>query len=402
MHWSKASLVFLFVVALVGTILRSVAYLPIPFEYANLVHAHSHVAFQGWIYTLMLLLLVRYFLSGDQIIAGKYLLQFQLTVVVIVGVLITFSIQGYGLYSIIFSTLFQILNYWFIFRFFRDSRTKSKEKLVNIPLRFVNSGLLLGLISTLLPIAIGISAAKGLKGSELYDSLVYTFLHLQYNGWFLFVVLGLFYRFLEKNKINFNNKHATRFYWCFAISVIPAIALSLLGMSFSVKLDLIAYASAIAQGIGLAYFLRSLPADLHKKLRTKIWWIRSYLLSFIVFFCIKVVLQSLSVLPSLREYAFTNKNIILAYLHLSLIGVVSFLFLALMMELKWVLNDPRSRTGNALLFFGFLVTELMLLLSGLEVYQNQILLIIGSGFMTLGILLLIISRPDNSFKYGKI
>ena len=110
MHWSKASLVFLFLVALIGTALRSVAFQPIPLEYANLVHAHSHVAFQGWIYTLMLLLLVRYFLSEDQIIAGKYLLQFQLTVVVIVGVLITFSIQGYGLYSIIFSTLFQILN----------------------------------------------------------------------------------------------------------------------------------------------------------------------------------------------------------------------------------------------------------------------------------------------------
>ena len=226
MHWSKASLVFLFLVALIGTVLRSIQYLSIPFEYAHLVHAHSHVAFQGWIYTLMLLLLVRYFLSEDQITAGRYLLQFKLTVVVIIGVLISFSLQGYGLYSITCSTLFQLLNYWFIFRFIRDSRSKSKGGVVNIPLRFVHTGLLLGLISTLLPIAIGISAAKGLKGSELYDSLVYTFLHLQYNGWFLFVALGLFYRFLEKNQIIIDNKHANRFYWLFTITVIPAIVLS--------------------------------------------------------------------------------------------------------------------------------------------------------------------------------
>ena len=402
MHWSKASLVFLFLVALIGTVLRSVEYLSIPFEYDNLVHAHSHVAFQGWIYSLMLLLLVRYFLSEDQITAGRYLLQFQLTVVVIVGVLISFSLQGYGLYSIICSTLFQLLNYWFIFRFIRDSRTNSKGGVVNISLRFVHTGLLLGLISTLLPIAIGISAAKGLKGSELYDSLVYTFLHLQYNGWFLFVALGLFYRFLEKNQIVFNNKHANRFYWYFAISVIPAIALSLLGMSFSRYLEFIAYVSAILQSLALIYFLLSLPTDLYQKLRQKNWWIKSYLFGFILFFCIKAILQALSVLPSLQEYAFLNKNIILAYLHLSLIGVISFLFLSLMMELKWLCNQHWGKAGNTLFSFGFLVTEIILLLSGLEIYQNQMLLIVGSSSMTLGILLLLMDRTDKSTSYGKI
>ena len=402
MHWSKASLVFLFLVALIGTVLRSIKYLSIPFEYANLVHAHSHVAFQGWIYTLMLLLLVRYFLREEQISAGRYLLQFQLTVVVIVGVLISFSLQGYGLISIICSTLFQLLNYWFIFRFIKDSRTNNEGGAVNISLRFVHTGLLLGLISTLLPIAIGISASRGMKGSELYDSLVYTFLHLQYNGWFLFVALGLFYRFLEKNQIVFDNNRANRFYWCFTSSVIPAIVLSLLGMSFSNYLELIAYFSAILQSIGLIYFLLSLPADLIRKLKQKIWWVKSYFFGFILFYCIKVILQSLSALPTFREYAFLNKNIILAYLHLSLIGVISFLFLSLMMELKWISNDHWGKVGNTLFFIGFLVTELMLLLIGLEVYHNQILLIVGSSSMTLGILLLLISRTDKSNSYGKV
>jgi hypothetical protein len=41
------SLVYFFTVALIGTLLRSVTYLHLPLEYGHLVHAHSHVAFQG-------------------------------------------------------------------------------------------------------------------------------------------------------------------------------------------------------------------------------------------------------------------------------------------------------------------------------------------------------------------
>ncbi len=50
---SRISLLFFFLVGLAGTVLRSTAFIEIPLDYMNLVHAHSHVAFQGWIYTIM-------------------------------------------------------------------------------------------------------------------------------------------------------------------------------------------------------------------------------------------------------------------------------------------------------------------------------------------------------------
>ena len=115
-EWSKISLIFFLVVALIGTLLRSIFFIPIPLGYRNLVHAHSHVAFQGWIYTIIILLLTNLYLKKNQIQKGRYPLQFKLTVFVLTGTLITFSLQGYGLYSILFSTLFQLLNYWFIYR----------------------------------------------------------------------------------------------------------------------------------------------------------------------------------------------------------------------------------------------------------------------------------------------
>lgn len=59
--WSILPLSFLFIAALIGNGLRASAYFQLPFEYGHLVHAHSHVAFQAWIYGSMFLLLVNGF-----------------------------------------------------------------------------------------------------------------------------------------------------------------------------------------------------------------------------------------------------------------------------------------------------------------------------------------------------
>ena len=244
-EWGKLSLIFLFLVAFIGTLMRAVGVVNTPFAYTHLLHAHSHVAFQGWVYLIMMLLLTRFFLDGEQVEKGRYPLQFKLTVFIVVGILVSFALEGYGLYSIIFSTLFQVLNYWFIFRFLKDSRRSRAYSEKAISIRFVRTGLWFGLLSTLLPYAVGILSAKGLNGTEAYRSLVYTFLHLQYNGWFLFVVLGLFFDFLDKRKVKYNRKFADLFYWLMTLAVIPATTLSLLGMTFINDIMPLAYLSAL-------------------------------------------------------------------------------------------------------------------------------------------------------------
>jgi len=139
------SLFYFLIVAVIGTLLRSIAFLKIPFEYANLVHAHTHVAFQGWVYTAIFLIITSLYVSPDKFQRGKYLLQFKLTTLVLIGVLISFTFQGYGLYSIVSSTLFQLLNYWFIYRFFRDVKVSSP---LQVDLLFIKTGLGLGLLSS--------------------------------------------------------------------------------------------------------------------------------------------------------------------------------------------------------------------------------------------------------------
>lgn len=395
--WNKISLAFLFAVALIGTYLRSPYVSAIPLEYTNLVHAHSHTAFQGWVYTIMFLLLTTIFITRDKIEKGHYVLQFKLTVLIVLGVLISFSLQGYGIYSIIFSTLFQLLNYWFIYRFIKDSDPAKPGFANNIPLRFIKTGLWLGVLSTIMPFGIGFLSAKGQSGTELYNAFIYTFMHLQYNGWFIFVGLGLFYNFLVKNDINFNKTYAARFYWLFTLSIIPAIALSLLGMSFSKYFILPAYLSAILQVLGLLFFLLALPGNTAGLLKYKSGWLRLYLLLFLASFLLKTILQSLSVLPAFQPYAFNNKLIIVAYLHLTLIGAISFLFLALIIEMKWMLVNFFTRIGSSLLILGFATTETILTIGGFGFYYNHQLLLAGSVSMTLGILMLLIN-PNTGTK----
>lgn len=394
-EWSKISLFFLFLIALLGTLLRSTSYIPIPFEYVNLVHAHSHTAFQGWVYLVMMLFLTRIFLTEKQIEKGRYPLQFKLTVFMVVGILVSFSLQGYGLYSIVFSTLFQLLNYWFIFNFFRDTKKLPSSEQNSISLKLIKTGLWFGILSTLLPYAIGIAAAKGLKGTEVYNSLVYSFLHLQYNGWFLFVVLGLFFNLCDRHGITYDKKTGVRFYWLLTIAVIPAISLSLIGMEFSNSIRIIAYFSAGISGLSLFYFVLTISGGLLRYILKESVWFKLFLLSFLVAFILKTVLQSLSVFPFFESYAFHNKSIIIAYLHLSLIGSISFLFIALLIERKWLIPNGLMKVGSALLLLGFVTTEILLVLEGFGIFHDQILLITGSISMAIGVLMLVISRRSD-------
>ena len=334
------------------------------------------------------------FLSKDQIRKSRYLLQFKLTSLVIIGVLVSFALQGYALYSIFFSTVFQFLSYWFIYCFFKDVKRAQSHSSNTLSLKFVKTGLWLGLLSTVVPVAIGVLSARGLTGTEVYESLVYTFLHLQYNGWFLFVAFGLFYKFLENNKISYHPQGAIRFYWLFTVAVIPAITLSLLGMSFSGRILFLAYFAAALQALGLVFFTWTHRLTWKALLSMKSHWMRLYFMAFLLLFSLKVVLQCLSVFPMFSAYAFGNKLVILAYLHLSLIGVITFAFLALMINMKWLSINLASKVGNTFLVIGFVTTESLLVLGGLEVFYNHTILFTGSAFMAIGVLALIVS-PQN-------
>ncbi len=396
-HFYKISLSFFFVIAVIGTTMRAFSFFNIPLEYKHLLHAHSHVAFQGWVYTLVILFTTHLFLATEQIKKGYYSLQFILTIVIVLGILIAFSLQGYALFSIVFSSLFQLLNYWFIFQFFNDVK-KNKPTL---SLRFIKTGFWLGLLSTLAPWGIGILTAKGYAHTEAYSSVLYFFLHFQYNGWFLFVVFGLLFKWLETHQIAYNTKKATLFYQLFTWAIIPAYTLSLLGMSFKDYILIPAIIAALLQIIGLGV-LYQLLIPIHKKwLSTQHFLIQLLLKCVFLAFTLKVGLQFLSLLPSLQAYTFSNRFIIMAYMHLNLIGIISFSFIAYLFHLKWLKINWISTCGSLFIVLGFLISELLLVTSGFNLYQSNLILLLFSGLMALGVLFLIMGSFKKANLFNK-
>ncbi|MCA9750372.1 MAG: hypothetical protein KC414_14780, partial [Romboutsia sp.] len=342
--WSIISLFFLFFVASVGTLLRSAQFIPKHFIFQNLVHAHSHIGFQGCIYTSLFLFLTTSYLTQQQIENGKYILQFKLTVFILLAILLAFAIQGYALFSIIFSTIFQLFNYWFIIRFFKDTRQKKAWSLV-----FIKTGLIVGILSTLMPFLIGFLAAKGFNGTEIYHAAVYAFLHLQYNGWFLFVVIGLLLQYVEERQIKYKTTPIKYFYILMSVAVIPAISLSFLGMSFSRYFLIPAYFVAIIQLVALFCFLKSFSGVWKSITVQNSQWIQSLWWIFIASFIFKMILQSLSVIPLFNALAFNNKLIILAYLHLNFLGIFTPFILFILFTKQWL---PLNHfTKMALLLF---------------------------------------------------
>ena len=383
------SLSFLLFVAAIGTTMRLFYYVDLDIEFKHLLHAHSHIGFQGWIYTILFLLITKLFLSTEQIDKGRYLLQFKLTCILLVGILTSFLMQGYGFYSILFSTLFQGMNYWFIYRLFKDVTSKGSTQ-HKYSVHFLRVGLMLGILSTFAPIAIGIIASKGLAGSEIYRSAIYFFLHFQYNGWFLFILISLTIKWLENIQINLTPHLLKYFFICTATSVIPAYALSLIGMSFKNIIYPFAFFAAIVQLMGLYFFIKMLRAinfeiDLNK-------WTKILLQLGLFSFASKIILQFLSVFPYFSEIAFNNRTLIIFYMHFCLLGVLTLTIFSLLNAHQLFQRKTETSIGFSLFTIGFIGSEILLLIEGLFHVNLINWLIFFSLAMFLGVFFLLLNR----------
>ena len=191
---SIIAVIYFLIIALLGVTLRLFAVIDIPATYKFLVHTHSHVALLGWVYTALITLIYYVFIYPAKV-SKKYMLIFWFTQVTILGMLLSFPFTGYALFSIIFSSLFLIASYWFVFFFFKQCPSNLKKtrsyKLIRISLWYM-------VISSIGPWALGIIMNTAGSGSAWYRNAIYFFLHFQYNGWFLVAITGIFLYILEK------------------------------------------------------------------------------------------------------------------------------------------------------------------------------------------------------------
>ncbi len=361
-NWIRSAVYYLLVTAVLGLFLRYafVGNLPDWFHYKNIQHAHSHVGMLGWLsasfYALMMLLfdlkkkIYRQLFWGLQ---GSVL-----------GMLLSFPVQGYGAVSIFFSTIFMLLTYVFIWNAYPDLRAQAQNltsRSKNTAVKFACSALFFLGLSTTGVWALGAVMAMGARGSAWYYGAVQFFLHFQFNGWFIFSLFALTFRILDMKQIHFSDRDAGNLYRYLVISCFFTFALSITWSTPENFLFWMNTFGVVVQAIALIYFIRVLKDirqhafQIFERWLFGIWGIAFFGLG------LKILIQTLVAIPHLAVVSYTIRNFVVGFIHLLMLGSLSIFLFGVFRFLGY----PISRAGIIVFAIGVLLTEVLLFGQGL-------------------------------------
>ncbi len=356
----RVSLFNLFLVSLIGLYLRSTPITGIWVgSYKNVLHAHSHFAFGGWIMPALVALIIRFFPELADAIAYKHWRNLTaLLLIAAYGMLGSFPFQGYGPVSICFSTLSIIASFYLAWLVWH-ARVSDKDRTAH---QFLRAGLFYLVLSSAGPFATAPLIAMGKAGSSLYFNVIYFYLHFQYNGWFTFALLAVLYKITGHAQ----RRYGKNVFLLFNLSCIPAYFLSVLWSHPSPVFFLIAAVAAILQLIALFYLLADI-VDNNGNRR-----LNGLLRLSLGVFAIKIILQLLGAFPAIADMSYLHRNFIIAYLHLVLLGFVTFFILGAM-HLHESSTARSGKKWTILFIVTWVLTEGLLLLQATgEVADFQI------------------------------
>ncbi|MDG1040527.1 MAG: hypothetical protein P8H13_09040 [Polaribacter sp.] len=381
---SKVALLYLFIAAFLGIILRFFPVTNIDATYRYVVHTHSHIALLGWVYIALATLI--FHIGIDNKKQKKHNLIFWCTQITIIGMLFSFPFIGYAFYSIIFSTLFLICSYWF-YAFFRKNhnlRTSATSY------KFISTSLLLMVISTIGPWALGIIMNTLGATSPWYKNAIYFYLHFQYNGWFIFCLMGVFYFLLEKSKIPFSKKVANQFFKLMLVCCVLTLFLSFLWTKPSTIIYIIAFSGGILQLIAIRIFhkqIQEIKIKLKELLKPQLYKLLQLVF---ILFLLKISLQAFTGIPYFSELATNILDFVIGYLHLTFLGIVT---IATFVFLKFFKLIQLPKVWTQVYILGFILSEVLIFYKGFSAWQQTylidnyfILLVICSALMPIGIL----------------
>lgn len=360
-RWLKIALFNFFVAACIGVLLRYAFVEEISWiKYRNLLHGHSHVAMLGWLYLGLIALLIHQFLPKEQINVKAYSRLFWLTQLSVAGMLVSFPIQGYGAFSITFSTLHILCSYVFLFWFWRNLGESSffSHLLVKAALVFMA-------LSTLGVWMMGPIMAMNLRGSSLYYLAVQFYLHFQFNGWFLFAALALLFQNIESQSIFYSKRLANWFVTLLILATILTYALAIAWSQPELYVFVINSIGVFVQLLALVCFLGLVWKARNRFLAGYTKEQRLLIKIAFLSFAAKIIVQSSVVLPFVAKAAYTIRNYVIGFIHLILLGAISSFILAIAFKNKQLDNEKMlSRVGVYLLLSGFILSEFILFLQG--------------------------------------
>jgi hypothetical protein len=281
------------------------------------------------------------------------------------GMLVSFPWEGYGIISIIFSTLSILISYIFAIIFWNDL---NKIKVKIISKYWFKAALLFNVLSSCGAFFLSYMMANKILHADWFLASTYYFLHFQYNGWFFFACMGLFSEWLKEN-MSFATQQKT--FWLFALACIPAYFLSALWLPIPNWVYILVVLAAALQMAGWILILRSIfvkKAGFFKNISRQTKWL--FILPAIAL-SIKFLLQLGSVIPAISKLAFGFRPVVIGYLHLMFLGVISIFIIGYCKMKQFIFTNKIAETGIIIFVCGIISNELLLMVQGLS-YMNYI------------------------------
>jgi hypothetical protein len=261
-----------------------------------------------------------------------------------------------------------VLSYIFVWRFLKD--LKAGHQTSTPAIKFIKTALFFMVLSTMALWGMAPIMILGLKGSGMYHMAIQFYLHFQFNGWFIFAVLGLFFKILEVHDINPPIRSSKLFYRLLLASCFLTYALAI---TWANPEDYIFWINSLGVSLQFAAIIYFIKIILNIKARLatlfSAWTLTLFKFSFLSFL-LKVFIQTAVVIPYIATVAYTVRNFAMGFLHLMLLGMVTcFLFAFGHYGKVLNLKSGITKTGIICFLSGFLLSEGLLFSQGILLWQ---------------------------------
>ena len=359
-QWCLIGLFNLLLVAVLGTLMRLEHVSPFLGERStNLLHAHSHFAFLGWVSgTLMLLITCVNF----RLTAKDYLPIHQHRVLIahlLVSYvsLLSFLASGYSVMSIVLSALSVLISYWYVYVSWADLRRGTLHITVK---RWLAASFVSLVLSSFGTFYLARLMSSGVEQPQAQRAAIEFYLHFQYNGWFFFALMGLFSDFLYGKRVQVNLSKLL--FLVMLLAVFPTYLLSISWIPMHPAFRYVAGCAALAQlvcTLGYGWQIQKQSSGLLRCIAPhfRVIWraIGGALL-------VKLTLQMLSAIRSFSHLAFGFRPVTIAYLHLVLLVIVSGFLLLYLFQSNYLLASREASRYLSLFFWGAVVNEMVLMI----------------------------------------
>jgi hypothetical protein len=364
--WIFTCFINFFIASLMGLLLRLMYVSPIKgINFQFLMHGHSHVAMLGWVYLMLYCLIIHFFVSKEDQQKNIYNRLFWITEVAVIGMMIDFPAQGYAFASILFSTLHIFCSYWFCYLIWKDAKPSTfPEK------RMLETALFFMVFSTLGVWCLGPAVGIMGKASAFYQISIQFFLHFQFNGWFQFAVLALFFK---QSKIQLDEKKFLLFYNSFVIATVLTLALP---VSWFLSNPIFYWINAVGvtiQLISLVLFAKLIQNQLQIFFKPVSSLEKTVYRFALCSLALKIVIQLVVLVPELAQISHEIRNFVIGYIHLTMLGIITGFLFGFALQNGFLNSQNKIQKWGIIIFLlGFVATEILLFLQGTWLFLNNV------------------------------